>query len=388
MESLQPGWFLKGVRSHIDESMNSRFVSRGFLQQIVQVLRPAKLATLGVLRGSGVFRMVANSPWRRQRLLILCYHGTSLEDEHLWRPSLYIHPQKLEQRLESLKKGQFSVLPLGEALQRLRAGALPSRSVAFTFDDGTYDFFGRAYPLLKDYGFPATVYQTTYYISVERPVFHLICSYMLWKRRGEVISDGGEVGLPGPLDLRTDSSRAEILRRLIEVSERESRTALQKDEIAAQLARVLEIDYDDLKAKRILQLMNGRELREIARNGIDVQLHTHRHRTPEEEALFRREIQENRSRIHELTATQPVHFCYPSGVYRPAFLPWLRKEHVVSATTCDAGLATRQSESLLLPRFIDNQNRLQIEFESWVTGVGDLLAWRRMAAQHYIPNRS
>jgi len=352
------------------------------------MLRPVKLAALRVLRGSGIFSLVTNSRWRQQRLLILCYHGTSLEDEHLWRPMLYIDPQKLEQRLESLKKGHFSVLPLGEALQRLRAGTLPPRSVALTFDDGFFDFFRQAYPLLKGYGFPVTVYQTTYYTSVERPLFNLICSYMLWMRRGEVIADGEGVGLQGPLDLRTDSGRSEVMRGLLEISERENRTGLEKDEVAAQLARVLKIDYDTLRAKRILQLMNGRELQEIARNGVDVQLHTHRHRTPEDEALFRREIQDNRSRIHELTATQPVHFCYPSGVYRPAFLPWLRKEHVVSATTCDAGLAARQSESLLLPRFIDNQNRTQIEFESWVTGVGDLLALKRKAAQHYVPGRS
>jgi peptidoglycan/xylan/chitin deacetylase (PgdA/CDA1 family) len=322
-----------------------------------------------------------NSHWRHERLLILCYHGTSLEDEHLWRPRLYIQPQKLEQRLESLKEGHFSVLPLGEALQRLRAGTLPARSVALTFDDGTYDFLRQAYPLLKHYGFPVTVYQTTYYTSVERPVFNLICSYMLWTRRGEVIANGGGLGLQRTLDLRTQSSRFAVVRDLIEISERENRTGLQKDEIAAQLARVLKIDYDSLRAKRILQLMNERELQEISRNGVDVQLHTHRHRTPEDEALFRKEIQENRSTIHKATATEPVHFCYPSGVYRPAFLPWLRKENVVSATTCDAGLAARDSESLLLPRFIDHQNRAQLEFESWITGVGDLLAVRRKAAE-------
>jgi len=332
-----------------------------------------------MLRSSGIFGLVTNSHWRQQRLLILCYHGTSLEDEHLWRPRLYIEPRKLEQRLECLKKGNFSVLPLGEALEQLRSGTLPPRSVALTFDDGTYDFFRQAYPLLRSYGFPATVYQTTYYISVGRPVFNLICSYMLWTRRGEVIADSGSFGLRGALDLRTESSRFAVMRGLIEISEQENRTALQKDEIAAQLAHVLKIDYDNLKAKRILQLMNGHELQEIARNGVDVQLHTHRHRTPEDEGLFRREIQDNRSRIHELTATEPVHFCYPSGEYRLAFLPWLRKEQVVSATTCDAGLATRRSEPLLLPRFIDHQNRSEIEFESWITGVGDMLALRRKA---------
>jgi peptidoglycan/xylan/chitin deacetylase (PgdA/CDA1 family) len=350
------------------------------------MLREVKLATLGALRGSGIFRIVANSNWRQQRLLILCYHGTSLEDEHLWRPSLYIHPQKLEQRLELLKKGNFSVLPLGEALQRLRAGNLPPRSVALTFDDGTYDFYRQAYPLLKAYGFPVTVYQTTYYVSVERPVFNLICSYMLWKRRGQVIANGTQLGLQDPLDLRTDAGRRAVMRSLLAISEREDRTCLQRDEIAAQLAGLLKIDYDSLRAKRILQIMNAREVQEIARNGVDLQLHTHRHRTPEDEALFRKEIQDNRSRIQELTATEPVQFCYPSGVHRPAFLPWLREEHVTSATTCDAGLATQQTESLLLPRFIDNQNRTQIEFESWVTGVGDILAVRRRAKPQYIPS--
>ena len=345
------------------------------------MLRPVKLATLRALRSGGIFRLVRESRWRQQRLLILCYHGTSLEDEHLWRPMLYIHPQKLEQRLETIKRGHFSVLPLGEALQRLGDGNLPPRSVAITFDDGTYDFFRHAYPLLKSYGFPATVYQTTYYTSVERPVFNLICSYMLWIRRGQVISGHEALGLTGPLDLRTDASRRVVMRSLIEISEQGNRTALEKDEIAAQLACVLKIDYEALKARRILQLMNEHEIREIAANGVDIQLHTHRHRTPDDEELFRREIADNRSRIRELIGTEPVHFCYPSGQYRPAFLAWLRKEQVVSATTCDAGLAERQSNSLLLPRFIDHQQRTEIEFESWLTGVGDLLAFRRTAVQ-------
>jgi len=121
------------------------------------MLRTIKLAALGVLRSSGVVTLVPNSRWRQERLLILCYHGISLEDEHLWRPRLYVEPQKMEQRLECLKKGKFSILPLGEALQQLRSGSLPPRSVALTFDDGTYDFFRQAYPLLRSYGFPATV---------------------------------------------------------------------------------------------------------------------------------------------------------------------------------------------------------------------------------------
>lgn len=343
------------------------------------MLRQVKLATLGLFRGAGLFNLVANSQWRQQRLLILCYHGTSLEDEHLWRPTLYIDPQKLAERFEFLKERHFSILPLGEAFEHLRAGTLPPRSVALTFDDGFYDFFRLAYPLLKQYGYPATVYQTTYYTAVERPIFNLICSYLLWKRSGEVIPDGGVIGLHGRLDLRTDLGRSASLRDLIELAQRDNMTAVQKDEIAAQLARLLNIDYEGLKAKRILQLMNRRELEEITRNGVDVQLHTHRHRTPQDEALFRREIRDNRSALQDLHATRLVHFCYPSGVYRREFLPWLQKENVITATTCDAGLAAPHSESLLLPRYVDHQNRTELDFESWLTGMGDLLAVRRKA---------
>jgi peptidoglycan/xylan/chitin deacetylase (PgdA/CDA1 family) len=350
------------------------------------MLRNARIAVLTLLRASGAFKFFADSAWRKNRLLILCYHGTSLEDEHLWRPYLYIQPAKLEQRLETLKKGRFSVLPLAEGLERLRAGTLPARSIVLTFDDGTYDFYGKAYPLLRQYGFPATVYQTTYYTPLQVPVFHLICNYMLWKRRDQVIPDGSSVGVPGPLDMRTEESRFKIVRRLIENSARNNNSGLEKDEIAARLAALLRIDYADLKAKRIVHLMNGHELQEIARNGIDVQLHTHRHRTPEDENLFRREVHENRLLLENLGLRRPVHFCYPSGVYRQAFLPWLRKEEVISATTCDTGLADRASEPLLLPRYIDHQRRAQIEFESWISGIGNLLAFRRKAVQNPPPN--
>ena len=349
------------------------------------MLRNFKLATLRALKTSGVFDRVAASRWRRNRLLILCYHGTALEDEHQWRPALYLDPRVLEQRLEMLKQGGYAVLGLSEGLERLHAGTLPPRSVAITFDDGTYDFYRQAYPLLKRYGFPVTVYQTTYYMDHPRPVFSLISSYMLWKRRGVVLHDGKELGFTEPLDLRTEAARHRVVRGLIEHSERERMTGEQKDRLAARLARLLEIDYEALSRKRILQIMNPRELQEIARNGVDIQLHTHRHRTPEDETLFRREIRDNRERIEAVAATRPVHFCYPAGVYRSKFFDWLAEEEVISATTCDTGLASASSQSLLIPRYIDNQFRTPIEFESWLSGVGALLVFRQAASQKYIP---
>jgi hypothetical protein len=55
--------------------------------------------------------------------------------------------------------------------------------------------------------------------------------------------------------------------------------------------------------------------------------------------FLNRKLLINRSRITELTGREPRHYCYPSGVYRPQFLPWLARHDVSSATTCDPGLA-------------------------------------------------
>jgi hypothetical protein len=60
-----------------------------------------KRATLQLLKSTGVIGLVRDRAWRRRRLLILCYHSISHEDEHLWRPGLHLEPSRLEQRYRS-----------------------------------------------------------------------------------------------------------------------------------------------------------------------------------------------------------------------------------------------------------------------------------------------
>ncbi len=106
------------------------------------------------------------------------------------------------------KRDNTTLCGLGEGLERLGAEELPPRSVAITFDDGAYDFYSQAYPLLKAHGFPVTVYQTTYYSDYQKPIFNLMCSYLLWKRRGTVLDKGSALGLDQPMDLRSEPESA------------------------------------------------------------------------------------------------------------------------------------------------------------------------------------
>jgi peptidoglycan/xylan/chitin deacetylase (PgdA/CDA1 family) len=345
------------------------------------MLRQAKLATLRFMQRTGMFDRIRDSRWRSERLLILCYHGIAVEDEHEWLPKLYMTPALLRQRFEAIRGGGYNVLPLGEALQKLAQKDLPPRSVVLTFDDGGYDFYKQASPALREFGFPATVYQTTYYSEYPRPIFGLAASYILWKGRHEVLHSPPRLGLPdsSPWDLSSEEGRSKIVTELEELWTRENLSGAQKDELLQTLASALHIDYDELLRKRLLQIMQPAEIREMAAAGFDIQLHTHRHITPLNEELFRREIADNRQRIVQTTGRTPTHFCYPSGHYETMFLPWLERENVVSATTCDPGLTSRKSHPLMLPRYVDTAVQPPYVFDAWLSGAGHLTSPRRPA---------
>jgi peptidoglycan/xylan/chitin deacetylase (PgdA/CDA1 family) len=316
------------------------------------------------------------SRWRQRRLLILCYHGLAIDEENKWRPALFLAPDRLQERFEMLKQGGYNVLPLGEGLDRLRRNDLPPRSVALTFDDGTYDFYRLTYPLLREFRFPATVYQTTYYCSRPMPVYSLICSYMLWKKRDSVLGATPSIGVGQDVRLDQSESRSAALSQILAFADREQFSTEQKNQLAADLAYRLGVDYADLLRRRVLQLMSPVEIAELSTAGINFELHTHRHRTPRDQALFTNEIQDNRAALEAITKKRTRHFCYPSGDYDRMFLPWLDELGIVSATTCDPGLASARSRPLLLRRFVDTSGKTSLEFESWLTGVGDLLSTR------------
>jgi peptidoglycan/xylan/chitin deacetylase (PgdA/CDA1 family) len=331
----------------------------------VALKRQLKNTALRAARTAGVFDLCANSARRRDRLMILCYHGIALRDEHLWRGGLFISPDLFRSRMELLRTLKVSVLPLGEALERLRTHSLPQRSVAITFDDGFWDFRHLAAPIMKEFGYPSTLYLTTHYCDYRMPIFNLVTSYMLWLRRDRS-PDLSALELPAENDLSRDTVRDRLTESLNVKAA--GLNTVAKDELAQQLAELLNIDYDDLRASRVLQILSPEEAGELSQDGIDLQLHTHRHRTPRDHGLFVREIKDNAAKICQFTGRRPTHFCYPSGVNFPEFLPWLTECGVESATTCELGLAKPDSDPLLLPRLLDAQNIADVDFESWVCG--------------------
>jgi peptidoglycan/xylan/chitin deacetylase (PgdA/CDA1 family) len=336
-------------------------------------------AILGVARNVGAFSIVGNSSWRKQRLLILGYHGISIHDEHLWDSALFMPQSVFRQRMETLKRENCSVLPLDEAVERLYSGDLPPRAVALTFDDGFRDFKLRALPVLQEFGYRGAVYLTTYYSIKRHPIFNIFYPYLLWKcaRSGADPSQAVSEAIGHPVPLRTDTAKLRNL--LLTWMQQHDPSHERKHQAARLIAESAGIDYAKVLASGVLQLMSPDEVQEISRHGIAVELHTHRHTSPKNEDLFKREVRQNRDLIMRFAPAQPqpVHFCYPSGVHFPELYPWLDAEGVRSATTCKSGLAERSSHRLRLPRLIDTCSITQSDFEGWVSG-----------ASHMLPRRS
>lgn len=290
-------------------------------------------------------------------------------EEHDSDWAMFLPGDIFERRLSILRDFRANVLDLGDALQRLRSGTLPPRAVAITFDDGWADFYVKAYPALRKFGFPATVYLTTYYCFNNRPVFLFALRHMMWKQRGRCIEGHRLPFLPEVLDLRTEEGQNRVLQSIQDHVSAKELSGRQKDDLVLEFADVIGFDFSELTSNRWFHLMNPQEVAEIAAGGIDIQLHTHRHRTPVERNLFLQEIQENRQHIGELTGRQDLrHFCYPSGANQPNFLPWLQEAGVVSATTCNQNYASQASNPLLLPRLLDQSGISDREFEAWLTG--------------------
>ena len=338
------------------------------------MLRTLKQAGLSAGRSCGLFKLASSSRFRNSRLLVLGYHGISLEDEHQWNPSTFLSPEVFRHRMEALKRTGCTILSLEEGLGLTAEGRLPDRAVVLTFDDGTYDFYKTVWPILREFRYPATLYLTTYYAELQYPVPREIWSYMLWKTNIPSVSARRLVGKDVIFNLKDKSGRDEAFRQIVSFADSENMDGHRRYALTERLAQILGIEFDSLCRKRICHLLKPEEVRELAGSGVSVQMHMHHHRSPAMREAFIDNLQTNRALIEKMTGRGSHHFCYPSGYYNRESVSWLREYGIESATTCDLGLCSPMTDPLLVPRLIDSSYISDAGFESWLVGIGALIS--------------
>lgn len=112
------------------------------------------LVVIGLAAGSAA----AGAARAAESAVVLLYHRFGDDRAPVSNTRL----DQLEAHLAELKSGGYVVLPLPEILAAFREGRpLPDRAVAVTIDDAAASAYSRAWPRLKQAGFPVTLFVAT-----------------------------------------------------------------------------------------------------------------------------------------------------------------------------------------------------------------------------------
>lgn len=331
-----------------------------------------KTAFLKTCSRLGISRLARALTGRGVR--ILAYHGFCDGDEADFQPMLFMRAATFRARVQRLVDAGHRVVPLEEAVARLASHDVEPGLAVITIDDGWHGIYLHAWPVLHALGLPATVYVTSYYAECQLPVLNVLARYLLWKSpRSEISFANIGAGLDAAHTLSDRSARNRLADRLTRYAD-EALPPHQRLAFLRDIASRLEVDIEPAIERRTFHLMSAAELRELAAAGLDLQLHTHRHRFPAgDRAACIEEIDRNRHFLEAITGARAAHFCYPSGEYRVHQKDWLRGLGVASATTTRHGLCYPATDPLELPRFLDSDAYTPELFDAALSGVLALL---------------
>lgn len=126
-------------------------------------------------------------------LPIVMYHGIS-EDPTAWGDYV-ISPSQFEADLMYLQQAGYTTVTMADLIAYVDEGVpLPARAVMLTFDDGYYNNYRYAYPLLQQYGMRAVIspiarWSEFYSDNVgqqDRPAY----SHITWEQMRQMTADG------------------------------------------------------------------------------------------------------------------------------------------------------------------------------------------------------
>jgi peptidoglycan/xylan/chitin deacetylase (PgdA/CDA1 family) len=118
------------------------------------------------------------------QIRVLVYHRFGMEDKY---PSTSVSISQFRSHLSYLERNGYTVLPLGEALNRLYSGkGIPEKTASLTMDDGYQSIWENALPLLQEYGFRATIFVSTGRVGAE--------GRLSWEQIQKLREKGFEIG--------------------------------------------------------------------------------------------------------------------------------------------------------------------------------------------------
>lgn len=245
---------------------------------------------------------------QRGTLSIVMYHG-------ICREPLPVHDwcfvrSELFRRHVAFYRRNFEVLPLAEAVRRLRAGDLRKPALAITFDDGYQNNHDEAFPILQQAGLPATIFLTTSLVGTDQTVWFCRINQALSQTRGPELQWRGHHWRLGSAHERASAS-AELQGLLKE---------LPPSEIEAEVRAICAVltggPPEPPAHDSPYRMLDRDSIRTLARSGL-ISFGAHNRDHLILSTLFPRErraqIEQSVADVAELTGAPCRLFAYPNG---------------------------------------------------------------------------
>ncbi len=261
---------------------------------------------------------------------VLTYHRVDDPQRRpMLDPVLAIPPRRFEEQIRFLS-GSYTVVSMARLLEaREGRRPLPAGAVAITFDDAYLDFAEHAWPILRRYGVPATLFVPTAFPGHPERAFW-------WDRLHHALhrcAPRERLDTPlGPMPLRTrqDRSRAgwKLRGHVKRLPHREAMSCVEET-----CRRLEATEFQN-------PVLDWDALRRLAAEGVTIAPHTRTHprlnRVGPDEAAA--EIEgSSQDLLRELGQTPPV-FAYPDGAWSEPVVEAVRERGFRLAFTTRAGL--------------------------------------------------
>lgn len=261
------------------------------------------------------------------KLWILMYHRILPKSDPryaLEEPGMLVQPDTFKMQLEFVQR-HFTVLPLKNWIARRQAGeTLPAKTCAITFDDGWKDNYEYAFPILRQYQTPATLFAVSHMIGTQQ---------MFWPNQLATL-------LKQPLEtLQTLPWLAPHLNAFNKHSDEKEAVAAIIDAFKSYPDDQIRdwLDNSGFEANSSGGLMSWDELREMEASGlVDIGSHTcHHYRLKQDlnPLILRRELEDSKSTLEKQLGKPVPLFCYPNGDVCDLALQSVPRHYQAAVTT-------------------------------------------------------
>jgi peptidoglycan/xylan/chitin deacetylase (PgdA/CDA1 family) len=290
-------------------------------------------------------------------VLILAYHRVLPHAERaatFVQPGMYVTPETFERHLGFLS-AHFTLLSFEELLSGWQQGSLdPSgRYCVITFDDGWLDNYVHAYPLLRAYRAPATIFLPTDVIGTSEWPWSDRLGQLL-QGQGSRVTAGLIHGILAPMSRRYPAIAAvngkrpeQVIDSLIEAGKQ-----MPDDARTELLGRVAETSGEANVRSRCF--MNWNEVREMSSHGIAFGSHTCTHPilTRVSTNTVRHELRSSLQALRRQAINHVPVICYPNGDETAEVAAEARAAGYRAGVTTRAGLESNPPADLLRLRRI------------------------------------